>query len=68
MPSSKHIEPQKTPETKTKKKGAVATMMRGASEPAYSGPALPPLSPGERAEVEADMASVLSTVDFVLRR
>ena len=31
--------------------------MRGVGEPVYSGPTLPPLGPGERAEVEADMVS-----------
>ena len=31
--------------------------MRKDGEAVYSGPTLPPLSPGERAEVSADMAS-----------
>ena len=34
--------------------------MRKDGEAVYSGPTLPPLSPGERAEVSADMASCFS--------
>ena len=56
IPPSKHrdSEPQKSPKTKKK---VEAVEMRGVGEPVYSGPTLPPLGPGERAEVEADMVS-----------
>ena len=55
-PPSKHQASEPKRALKVKEK-AEAAKMRGASEPVYSGPTLPPLTPGERAEVEADMAS-----------
>ena len=58
MPLSKDIEPKRTPKAKKKEE---LIEMRKAGEPVYSGPTLPPLSPGDRGEVEADMASVLYT-------
>ena len=65
-PPSKHKASEPKRALKVKEKAEEAAKMRGASEQVYSGPTLPPLTPGERAEVEADMASAPIQLIFVL--
>ena len=48
---------KEAPKKMKKVKKVELVEMRRDGEAVYSGPTLPPLSPGERAEVSADMAS-----------